>query len=189
MLKQDEEFVVLISRIREGSEEAMLELVEKYSQHVHRAVRRKLNRAMRSKFDSEDFVQAVWASFFENRDRLLEFPSSRDLIMFLARIARNKVIDEIRRRFVMQGRNVNREVPLEQSGARKTLVSPGPTASEMMMADETFQQMTTRLPDRNRRIAELKRSGASHFEIAATLGIEPKTVQRVLRRLLREEDS
>ena len=189
MLTQDEEFVVLVRRIREGSEEAMLELVEKCGQHVHRAVRRKLNRAMRSKFDSEDFVQAVWASFFENRDRLLEFPSSRDLILFLARIAHNKVIDEIRRRFVMKGKNVNREVPLDLSGARKTLVSPDPTASEVMMADETYQQITTGQPDRDRQIAELKRSGASHFEIAGALGIEPKTVQRVLRRLLREEVS
>ncbi len=187
MLTKDQEFVGLMSRIRDGSEEAMLELVEKYGHHVHRAVRRKLNRAMRSKFDSEDFVQAVWASFFENRSRLLEFPSSRDLILFLARIAHNKVIDEIRRRFVLQGKNVNREVSLDQSGARKTLVSPGPTASEVMMADETFQQMTMGQPDRYRRIAELKRSGASHFEIAAELGVEPKTVQRVLRRLLREE--
>jgi RNA polymerase sigma factor (sigma-70 family) len=189
MATRDENFVVLMARIRDGSEQAMLELVEKYGHHVHRAVRRKLNRAMRSKFDSEDFVQAVWASFFENKERLLEFPSSRDLIMFLARVAHNKVIDEVRRRFQNQGKNVNREIPLDQSGIRKTLVSPDPTASEVMMADETFQQMTTGQPDRHRQIAELKRSGASHLEIAAALGIEPKTVQRVLRRMLREEVS
>jgi hypothetical protein len=58
-----------------------------------------------------------------NRERLLDFPSSRELILFLSRVAHNKVIDEIRRRLVLQGRNINREVPLEHSRARRSLVS------------------------------------------------------------------
>ncbi len=113
MLTQDEEFAALVSRIKKGSDEALLELVEKYGKHVFRAVHRKLKRAIQSKFDSADFVQAVWASFFENRDRLFEFPTQRDLVMFLVRIATNKVTDEIRRRLVVQGKNLNREVSLE----------------------------------------------------------------------------
>ncbi len=186
MSRQDDEFARLVGRIREGSEEAMVELVEKYGHHVYRAVRRRLNRAMRSKFDSGDFVQAVWASFFESRERVLEFPSAKHLILFLARIAHNKVVDEIRRCLTLHGKNIKREVPLDQAGLERTLISPGPTASEVVMADERLQQMTTRQADRFREIVELRRAGATHFEIAAAMGVNPKTVQRVLARLERK---
>jgi RNA polymerase sigma factor (sigma-70 family) len=189
MLAKNDEFATLVCRIREGSEEAMLELVEKYGDHVYRAVRRKLNRAIRAKFDSGDFVQAVWASFFENRERLLDFPSPRHLVQFLARVAQNKVIDEIRRRLVLQENNVNREVPLDRSSARWSLVSRGPTASEVVMADECLQQMIVGRSARLRQVVELKKSGATHLEIAEVLGVDPKTVQRVLQRLHREVDS
>jgi len=186
MLANDDEFAELIARIKQGSEAALFELVENYGQHVYRTVRRKLNRAMRSKFDSADFVQAVWASFFENRDRILEFPSAKDLIQFLSRIAHNKVVDEIRRRLVMQGRNVNREVPIDRPGLSRKLLSQQPTASEMFMADERARQMATNQSARYRRIVELRQAGATHEEIAQALGVKPKTVQRVLQRHQRE---
>src|SRR5262249_59675019 len=117
--------------------------------------------------------QAVWASFFEHRERILDFPTARDLIMFLARIAHNKVIDEIRRRLVLQGKNINLEVSLDQAGIEGTMLSPGPTASEVVMADERFERMTARRTARQQKIAELKRAGATHAEIAAALGVNP----------------
>jgi RNA polymerase sigma factor (sigma-70 family) len=186
MLTRDDQFAVLVSRIKAGSEQAMVELVETYGHHVYRAVRRKLDRAMRSKFDSGDFVQAVWASFFENRGRILDFPTARDLILFLARVAHNKVIDEIRRRLVLQGRNINFEVPLDESRVEATMPSPGPTASEVVMADERLERMKARHSDQQRRILELRQSGATHAQIAAALGVNPKTVQRALQRLERK---
>jgi DNA-directed RNA polymerase specialized sigma24 family protein len=143
MLTQDDGFARLLHRVKEGSEEAMLELVEKYGEHVFRAVRRRLNRAIRSKFDSADFVQAVWASFFENRAQLVDFASAKDLITYLSRIAQNNVIDENRRRLILHGRNINREVPLHESDAEETVVSPAPTASEVVYADERLHQLTT----------------------------------------------
>ncbi len=186
MLTQDDGFAVLLHRIKEGSEEAMLELVEKYGQHVFRAVRRKLNRKMRSKFDSGDFVQAMWASIFENRARLFEFTTARDLIVFLSRVAHNKVIDEIRRRLVLQGRNLKREVRLDQTNVGKSAVSRGPTASEVFIAGESLQQMTARHSTRSQIVFELRRNGATYAEIASVLGVTSKTVQRVLQRLRRE---
>jgi len=186
MLTRDDQFAALVNRIKEGSEQAMVELVETYGHHVYRVVRRKLDRAMRSKFDSGDFVQAVWASFFEHRERILDFPTARDLILFLARIAHNKVIDEIRRRLVLQGKNINLEVPLDESLVEATMSSPGPTASEVVMADERLERLKARRSDRHRQILELRRTGATHAQIAAALGVNPKTVQRALQRLDRK---
>ena len=56
------EFASLMRRLRDGSEEAAWELVERFSSSVQRVIRRSLNEQMRSKFDSIDFVQAVWFS-------------------------------------------------------------------------------------------------------------------------------
>ena len=189
MLTQADGFARLLHRVKEGSEEAMLELVENYGAHVFRAVRRRLNRAIRSKFDSGDFVQAVWASFFENRTRLADFASAKDLITFLARMAKNKVIDENRRHLFLQRRNVNREMPLYESNAGETVVSPAPTASELVYADERLHQLTTAQSIRSRQVVELRRCGATYREIAAALGVEQRTVQRVLQRLERAATS
>jgi RNA polymerase sigma factor (sigma-70 family) len=186
MPRQDDRFADLLHRIRGGSEEAMLELVEKYGQAVFRVVRRRLNRAMRSKFDSADFVQAVWASFFEIGDRLFEFKTAKDLVAFLVQIAHNKVIDEVRRRMTSQARNVTREEPLEESEAGESVVSPSPSASQIFIADEQFRRLTAERSVRSRLVVELKRNGASHVEIAAILGVTPRTVQRVLERLQRK---
>jgi RNA polymerase sigma factor (sigma-70 family) len=186
MLTQDDEFARLLHRIKDGSEEAMLELVENYGAHLFRVVRRRLNRAIRPKFDSGDFVQAVWASFFENRAQCVDFASPKELIAFLAQIAHNKVIDENRRRLLLKARNVNREVPLDDSDAEKTVVSPAPTASEVVYADERLHQLTTAQSIRSRQVVELRRHGATYREIAAVLGVEQRTVQRVLERLERE---
>jgi RNA polymerase sigma factor (sigma-70 family) len=189
MHSDDEEFAELVGKVRNGSEEAMLKLVEKYGQHVFRTVRRKLDRKLRSKFDSGDFVQAVWASFFENRDRLVQIPSAKDLVNYLSRMAYFKVTDERRRRLVLEGKNVNREVPLDRPDVSRELVCQAPTASEMAIADERMQQLTAGASARHQRIVEMRRAGATHVEIAGVLGVDPKMVQRVLRRLQRKVTS
>jgi RNA polymerase sigma factor (sigma-70 family) len=180
---RDDDFATLMDRIKEGSDEAFHELVDKYGRHVLRAVRRNLNHSLRSKFDSADFVQAVWASFFESRQRILEFPTAGALVEFLSQMARNKVTDESRRRLMSQGANVNRELPLQSLPDGPGLVSKGPTASECVMAAEQMQWLAAGQPSQSQRIIELMRDGATQGEIAAALGVAPRTIRRVLRRL------
>ena len=53
---------------------------------------------MRTQFDSMDFVQAVWQSFFSDlHNRPHDFANVRHLRGFLAGVARNKVFEEHRR--------------------------------------------------------------------------------------------
>ena len=68
---------------------------------------------MRSKFDSVDFVQMVWASFFANPEQIAKFKESEQLIAYLASMARNKVVEETRRRLQYQRHNVKREFSYE----------------------------------------------------------------------------
>jgi RNA polymerase sigma factor (sigma-70 family) len=183
MLTLDPAFSALLQQTREGSQAAFAELLRTYGDLLYRVVRKKLNRAIRSKFDSDDFVQAVWASFFKNRQNLPNLTSAASLGNYLAGIARNKVMFESRRRFASQGKNVKREVPLDQHDIQPALVSADPTGSELAIANERLENLAGGESARRRRIVELKAAGATHDEIGAALGIAPKTIQRLLRRL------
>ena len=95
--------------VREGSQDAGWKLVETYGPHILRVVRRSLSQDLRTKFDSIDFVQAVWASIFAEPTRLATFEQPEQLIAYLAAVARNKVVDEFRRRVQTQKFDVKRE--------------------------------------------------------------------------------
>src|SRR5262249_14283511 len=66
MVDSQQELRGLMERIRAGSQEAARELCDRYGSHILRVVRRKLDKKLRSKFDSVDFLQSVWTSFFVN---------------------------------------------------------------------------------------------------------------------------
>ena len=73
MSNENSEFRKVIERVCAGSDEATWELIDTYGPHIQRVIRRKLNQKMRSKFDSLDFVQMVWASFFTEREKMAGF--------------------------------------------------------------------------------------------------------------------
>src|SRR4051812_9555119 len=62
--KQPRPFQDLLREAQAGSPEAARELYDTYVAHVLRCVRNRMWHRLRSKFDSQDFVQQVWASFF-----------------------------------------------------------------------------------------------------------------------------
>src|SRR3954453_16589456 len=89
-----------LARIQAGDEDAARELLRRYEAEVRLVVRRQLPRLLRSRFDSLDFLQSVWGSFFRRvrgKHGLADFEDSRHLVAFLAHAAKNKVIDEYRR--------------------------------------------------------------------------------------------
>ncbi|MGO8745189.1 MAG: RNA polymerase sigma factor, partial [Thermoguttaceae bacterium] len=110
---EDDDFHRLMQRVAEGSEEAARELVERYGESVRRAVRLAMNRRLRRMFDSVDFAQNAWGSFFRNRGRVERFETPQDLVQFLVCIARNKVIEEVRRRLGTAKSNLDRESALD----------------------------------------------------------------------------
>ena len=61
-------------------EAAAKELYDTYVAHVLRCVRNRMWHRLRSKFDSQDFVQQVWASFFVGETKLPDFQTPDDLI-------------------------------------------------------------------------------------------------------------
>jgi RNA polymerase sigma-70 factor (ECF subfamily) len=174
----------LLARIQQGDEDAARELLGRYESKVRMVVRRQLPRLLRSRFDSLDFLQSVWGSFFHRiRTGSNDLDEERNLIAFLAWAARNKVIDEYRRA-ASQRQDIHRESPLRNAPQEGTeFAAPDETPSQVASARETFGKLRELLPEDRRVILELKVDGFSCREIGERLGVSERTVQRVLEDL------
>jgi RNA polymerase sigma-70 factor (ECF subfamily) len=175
-----------LARIQAGDQDAARELLARYEAEVRLVVRRQLPRMLRSRFDSVDFLQSVWGSFFHRvRTVPIEFEDGRHLVAFLARAAKNKVIDEFRKAG-SQKQDMRREEPIWSDGDKpRDLEAPMETASQLAEAREAFDLLRDLVPQERRAILELKAEGLSSKEIGDRLGISERTVQRVLEELRR----
>jgi RNA polymerase sigma factor (sigma-70 family) len=176
---------VLIARARAGDQAAWEELFHTCYPKVIRVVRRKLDRPMRSLYDSTDFVSDVMKSLAANFDRL-DFPSLGSLIAFLAQAAEQKIIDEYRRRHTLK-RDITRERALVSYDGTDikpmSLASADPTASQVAVASEARERLLAGQDEFERRVIELKRLGYTNVEIAEQTGWNIRKVQRFLKDL------
>jgi RNA polymerase sigma-70 factor (ECF subfamily) len=183
MADKPQNFQKMLEQIREGGEGAVRQLLSRFGPHIQNVIRQKLDVSMRSIFDSLDFLQDVWASFFAGElDHTFNDPAA--LIKFLVCMARNKVTDEIRRR--LNGKfNLNREHSLDGSARFEAskLRSLEPTPAENVAAKEDWERLLKGLPFHHQRILKMLREGYTHKEIAAELGLHEKTIRRLIQKL------
>jgi RNA polymerase sigma factor (sigma-70 family) len=181
---RQDHFRSLLAQVQQGSDEAARELYETYVKYVLKCVRHKLWHKMRSQFDSQDFVQQVWASFFDERRNLPDFQTPEDLTNYLLAMTRNKVAAAGRRRRA-QKRDMELEIRIEEEN---DLVGPhpasrDPTPSAVAVAAETRQRLVELQPQQVRTIAQLRAAGHTFAEIAAELAIDESTARRAIRQL------
>jgi RNA polymerase sigma-70 factor (ECF subfamily) len=118
-----------------------------------------------------------------------DFEDSRHLVAFLARAAKNKVIDEYRRA-ASRKHDMHREEPLWSDGYRpRDLPDTIDSPSELAEAREVFGRLREFLPEEKRAILEMKAEGLSSKDIGERLGISERTVQRVLEDLRRRMET
>ena len=143
-------------------------------------------RGFRSKFDSIDIAQDVWASFFAEPAGKRVFNTSEELLAFLTKLAQNKAIEAIRQNFLLQKCDVRRELSLDDSRRidKDELAGAQATPSQIMMTQEDWNAFLRRQPAVYRRIFILLREGSTHCEIAQELGINVRTVERVVAKLM-----
>jgi RNA polymerase sigma factor (sigma-70 family) len=183
-MPEPSEFESLMERVRAGCHDAAREMYELYAEPVRKVVRRALHQRLRSQYDSLDFTQSVWASFFlEPADRYA-FNSPEELVSFLSRLAYNKVVDKARQR---QGTGPSRSLQ-ERGGRRKDelgaeLPVRAPTPSQEAMAAERWESLLQGQPPEHQRALELLRQGHTQREVAAVLGLHPKLLYRILQQL------
>lgn len=177
-----------MDRIRDGSQDAVWELVSTYGSYVERVIRRRLSHGLRSKYDTGDFIQAVWASFFLDRDRFDRFKDADELVGFLIGIARNKLLQESRRRYGTLKSDVRREESLDDARQREdgAFVGRDASPSQWAIARERWASIMNGQTPQHQRVIELRIAGATFEEIGRQLAINEKTARRVIERLVAE---
>lgn len=182
----DGRFRAQLTRARNGSQTAAAALISEFGPHVYRVIRRRLDMRMRVKLDSEDLCQLVWASFFRYPERMERFSQTWQLMHFLSAVARNKVIEGVRKYWKTQKHDLSREISLGDSQApiavtERRIKSP----SQVAVAKERLERMTAGLSRRHQRILDLRIAGASYVQIASELGLHERTVRKVIADLKR----
>jgi RNA polymerase sigma factor (sigma-70 family) len=166
-----------------GNQTAWETLFKECYPKVRRVVRRRLNRSMRSLYDSTDFANDAMERLAANLD-LLQFPSYSSLIAFLAQVAEQKIIDEYRRQHTLKN-DVERERPIAVNDAGPVqIASHDPTASQLAQANEFHERLLARHDETERVIINLRQQGYSNADIADQTGWNIRKVQRFLEKLL-----
>jgi len=182
----NEEFTALLDRARAGSEEAARQLVELCQPRVLHAVRKRLPRKLRSKFDSLDLTQEVWAAFFARVLVDCQCRTPDELNAYLWHMAQRKTIELCHQRYFGHKRDASQEHAMESTTVRQAvqdLAAPDPSPSRAAATSEQWQRMVHGANRQNQRILVLLRQGLSYRQIAKKCGINERSVRRVVQRL------
>jgi RNA polymerase sigma factor (sigma-70 family) len=186
-------FEVLIRRIGEGSDEAVWELLNRYSANILRVVRRHLPAELRPKVDSVDIVQSVWKSLLRKGDGFNHIASADQFIGYIARVAQYKVF-ETHRHFTRYAQfDIRREVPLpspkdpgeEVENAPGDCIDPRcQDPGDALQARESWSLAMDKVGSRGQRVVQLRLQGMTYQEIAEETGLSAITVRRTLASVL-----
>jgi RNA polymerase sigma factor (sigma-70 family) len=171
----------LIEKLNGGDVAAAERAFLAFEPYLRMAIRRQLSGPLRSKLDTMDIVQSVWADVLGGfRDAGWRFTDRSHLRAFLMKVARNRLIDRRRQHH----RALEQERSLDQSVADL----PGanqPRPSEIAQEHELWKRMLDECSPAHREILVLKRQGVPNAEIARRVGLHEGSVRRILYELAR----
>ena len=172
----------LIERLNDGDVVAAERAFLAYEPYLRMAVRRQLTGPLRSKLDSMDIVQSVWADVLcRFREAGWRFSDRSHLRAFLMKVARNRLIDRRREHH----RALEQERPLDEITPRDLPQADVPRPSEVAQGHELWERMLQKCPAGHREILQLKRQGLPLAEIAAKTGLHEGSIRRILYDLAR----
>ncbi len=175
----------LFSRARAGDPRAWEQLFVECSPKLLRVIRRELSQPMRSLYDSSDFVNDVFKSLVA-KSNSFDFPTLDDLKSFLIKAAKQKICDEYRRQHTLK-RDVKRNRRLGSADIDDAGYDPpalDPTPSQFAAAHEIRDQLLAGSTGVDREVIELKSQDYSNVEVAECTGLNLRTVQRILKRIV-----
>jgi RNA polymerase sigma factor (sigma-70 family) len=184
-MPSDDDLAELLTNAKTGDETAIAQFLTRFEREVRMMVRARLPRKLRSQFDSTDFAQAVWQSFFVDlRDKAREFDNVEHLRGFLSGVVRNKVREQHRRLTRTEKYDLAREERLYvRRGNREILrevVSPEPSPSQAVQATDRLAQLTAGRSPLEIEVIRLRQAGLTYDEIAEATGINERTARRVI---------
>jgi RNA polymerase sigma factor (sigma-70 family) len=179
-MDDDNLFLGLVRRVRDGDGSAAAELVRLYEPAVRRVVRLRLrDPRLRRVLDSTDVCQSVLASFFVRAAAgQYELDRPEQLLRLLAVMARNKLAGQARRAYVTR-----REVG-EDSPPGSAVPDPGPGPSQEVAWRDLLGAVRGRLSDEERQLADRRGKSQGWEQIAAEMGGSPEALRKKLARAL-----
>ena len=193
-MSQVTEFDRLMAEVAAGSEDAALQLAEKYTPYIIRSVRRRLGSKIRQKLDSQDVAQTLWASLLLRRTDLLRLKTPEQLIAYLMQATKNKVAEKTRL-LHRQKCDISRESPLDtevQTSANtrnptcRALHSREQTPSSHASFRERWQNVMLNASERDRQIMTLRFKQHTFEEISSMLSIHEQTARRAVQKLVEQ---
>jgi RNA polymerase sigma factor (sigma-70 family) len=181
----DDDFNELMARAKAGDQAAIRDFLTRFEHEVRMMVRARLPKKLRNQYDSADFVQAVWQSFFSDLPRdAPDFEKVEHLRKYLAGVVRNKIYEQHRRLTRTEKYDVFREERLYiRRGDRdvpRDVVSPDPSPSQTAQAGDRLAQLTAGRSQREVDVIRLRRQGWTFEEIAAETGVKERTARRII---------
>lgn len=182
-MRDDAVFSDLLRRVRDGEQDAAVELVQRYESAIRRAVRiRLVDSRLKGVLDSMDICQSVMGSFF-CRAALgqFELETPEDLVRLLVTMARNKLADQARRQATdRRGKGMVRV----GDAASIDVAGADPTASRVASARELLHAAWDRLTPEERWLAEQRALDRPWAELAAEVGTTPEALRKKHARAL-----
>ena len=186
-----DELEALMSRVRNGEDEAIGVLFGEFQREIQLFVRHRLPRQLRTRYDSMDFVQAVYQSIVVDwrNQPPSRFTSPDQIKDYLKGTAHNKVLEIFRRETQTQRYAATREVSMLVRGSAdepERIIEPtstDPTPSQHVQAEDILNNLTRGKDPIYLKIALLRREGRTYEEIAAIVGLSERSVKRKLDEL------
>lgn len=184
MVADSPTFHDLLGRIRAGDQRAAEELVRRYEPELRRAIRVRLtDPRLRRTVDSVDICQSVLANFFV-RVRIGEFDLGQpeQLLHLLLTMARNKVLDKVRRQHAVK--RDQRRVEGDATAYLEGVHGNEPDPMRVVAAQDLLEEVRRQLSDDERYLADQRGQGREWHEIAAELKAQPDALRKKLSRAL-----
>lgn len=172
----------LLLKLSTGDALAAEQVFLAYEPYLRKIVRRRLPIKLRTKFDSTDIVQSIWVDLLRDvREGELRFTDANHLRAFLIRVTCNRFNDRFRHNRLA----VEKERPLGGIEGEACAVSRQPAPSDVVQAEDLWEQMLALCPPAHQELLRLRRDGVPLAEIATRTGLHPGSIRRILRDLAR----
>lgn len=178
------DFKSLMQRLGDGDVAAAEQVVDRYGKHVTRAIRRRFrSRKMRVLYGTDDCMQSVWGVLFSDVDRVARIETPEHLMVYLSKVAGNKLIDRDRQ-LRAKYNDVYREcdLPEPESPELREMVMGDLPASQVAAFNDEWEAHTRDLPTRQRAVLDLHRQGHTSDEIARQTDRSSRWVRHMIQQ-------
>lgn len=172
-----------IGRLNDGDVAAVDRVFRAYEPYLRIAVRRRLSPRLRSKVDSGDIVQSVFADVLRGvRDGGWKFEGRPQLQALLRRIAWRRLAD----RYQKHGAALEREQPFIEERPQGYPDPAQPRPSQVAQGREVWDRVLRACPSAHREVVVMRRDGFKMSEIAERTGLHEGSVRRILYDVARK---